>query len=74
MCTPRNLYLRHNKLWYVRTKDEGYPVAAHYPQGPPSPVESEEDDYWQLSYFDLSKNEPTEVRVAKVQKPSRAEW
>jgi hypothetical protein len=52
-------------LWYVRTKDEGYPVAVPWPQDPPSPTESE-NDYVQLSYFDLSENKPTEVRAAKI--------
>jgi hypothetical protein len=62
---PIDLYLRRDKLWFIRSKDgpEFAPfVRPHEPVPPPDPLK---DDLI-ISYYDLSQACPIEIQVDEI--------
>jgi hypothetical protein len=67
-CMPNELYLRCNKLWFIRRKDVGIKWAQTPMQrqlAPASPGDPSDDDI-RISYFDLDKEHPTEMHVGTI--------
>lgn len=75
MCEPSDLYLRKNKLWFIRRRDVEFLAAkppayfrtpAHLRDPSPEPVEM----YFHISYFDLNEENPVEHIVGRIEDTS----
>jgi hypothetical protein len=72
---PLTLYLRHNKLWFVRVVDH-YIRPAPTPQmlrnGPITPPDPSNNNC-RISYFDLEEKHPLEIHVGTITVEMRSE-
>jgi hypothetical protein len=65
VCYPGNVYLRQDKLWFIRRSNREFraarpPCVLSLPD--PDPVE----EYFHISYFDLNKDSHIEHIVGKI--------
>lgn len=72
MPKPRHLYLRNNKLWFVR--DKYFTPPARCPGQPRYPTPSPTAHYVYISYFDLKDERSVDITVDFIKEVGETVW
>jgi hypothetical protein len=70
-CTPGDIHLRGNKLWFIRYRDHDIQWACNPRNKRPPDPDAIPLNAFQISYFDLDKEQPMESHVETIVAESR---